>query len=376
MAQGKRDRYRLGGWEDKMKNYGQAHIPTRVNNILLLIGIVILMFLIPLSGLAETRNDRGCNSREPDNKQREEARSLSTFKKLQVELYGGINFLDPSDLNLFVSHDNRMQNFFYDSYFNHLVAIGQIQSWSKNQGEERREIRQSYPIGGRIKYYLSESVALSVGFKYMSGQQSQDLSFQYFRHELSGERYNESITYLPFSLSAKAYVPALGLHIQKILKNALVLEGFVSGGPLFAQCLYFTEWSYEWVTEGSNYSYITYSTTGILEEKGSGTGIALDLGARLSYPIIRSLAIFAEASYAFQAVKSISGPGREERDGRSLTWDGTWSIKSETAAAPWGELETEFPTSHWPNNSEENKVKGFELDLSGFQLRLGVSLRF
>jgi hypothetical protein len=362
--------------EKKMDNYYQNDSRRRGKSLPKIFGIVFLLLLISLNGLAKTHDKNGRNLLRLHTKQQEESRSLSKFSKFQVELYGGIIFLNPSDLNLFVGHDNRMQEFFYDSYFDYLVATGQIQSWSKNEGEERQEIRRSYPIGGRIKYYLSQSIALSIGFQYISSQQSSDLDFQYFRHELSGERYNESITYAPYSLSAKAYIPTLGFHIRKRLKNVLVLEGFLTGGPMFARCSYFTEWRYEWETEGPNYRYITYSNTGALEEKGSGTGISLDFGGRISYPIIKSFAIFLEASYAYQVVKSISGPGQEERDGRSVSWDGTWGIKSEIVAAAWGELETEFPTNYWPENSEENKVKDFELDLSGFQLRLGLSFRF
>jgi hypothetical protein len=145
---------------------------------------------------------------------------------------------------------------------------------------------------------------------------------------------------------------------------------------MFADCQYFTDWSYEWVTEGPGYLYVTYSSTGILEEKGSGTGISLDLGGRLNYPIISSFEIFLEASYAYQVVKSVSGPGREEIDGRTATWDGRWGIKGETVSAPWSEIETESPTGYWPNNSEDDRIRDFELDLSGFQLRLGLSFRF
>ncbi len=359
-----------------MNNYYQNSSRIRGKSTPKIFGILFLLALIPLGGLAKTNDKNSRNLFTFRTEQQEEARSLSKFKKFQVELYGGIIFLNPSDLNLFVGHDNRMQEFFYDSYFDYLVATGQIQSWSKNQAEERQEIRRSYPIGGRIKYYLSQSIALSIGFKYISSQQSSDLNFQYFRRELSGEWYNESITYAPYSLSAKAYIPTLGFHIQKRLINELVLEGFLTGGPMFAQCRYFSEWRYEWETEGPDYRYITYSNTGALEENGSGTGIALDLGGRISYPIIKSFAIFLEASYAYQVVKSVSGAGREERDGRSATWDGRWGIKSETVAAAWGALETEFPTNYWPNSSEEDKVRDFKLDLSGFQLRLGLSFRF
>jgi hypothetical protein len=343
-----------------------------------LIGFLVLLFWVinPQMTWAERDNHKKIDEVKSALSQSGDTDATHSFDRFQVELYGGIIFLNPEDLNLFVSHDKSMQEFFYDSYFDYLVAADQIRSWTKNQGEERKEVRRSYPIGGRLKYFISETIALSLGFKYQTTTHSMDLDYQYFRNELSNERYNESIRYSPYSLSAKAYIPTLGVHLLKKLNNSFVLEGFLCGGPMFADCRYFSDWSYEWVTEGQGYRYVTFNRTGVLEEEGSGTGISLDLGGRFSYPIVSSFEIFLEASYAYQVVKSISGPGREEMDGRSATWDGRWGMKSEAVATAWGELETEFPTAYWPNDSEEDRIRDFELDLSGFQLRLGLSFRF
>ena len=191
----------------------------RINDILkkgktgLTILLVLLFWVInPAMTWAEDENDKKINEAKSTYPQSEDTETPHSFDRFQVELYGGIIFLNPSDLNLFVSHDNRMQEFSYDSYFDYLVATDQIESWTKNQGEERKEIRRSFPIGGRLKYYLSETIALSLGFKYMSSTQTMDLDFQYFRNELSDERYNESIRYSPYSISAKAYIPALGFR--------------------------------------------------------------------------------------------------------------------------------------------------------------------
>jgi hypothetical protein len=362
--------------EDTMCKYSIGNLIKKVKTGLLVVLILIIWTINPLYSRAESVNDKRLNEKRPVLSSSADTDATSSFDRFQVELFGGIIFWNPKDLNLFVSHDTRMQEFSYDAFFDYLAATGEIQSWTRAQGDERKEIQRSYPLGGRLKYYISETIALSLGFKYMTSTHSQDLEFQYFRNELSEERYNESIRYSPYSLSAKAYIPTIGFHISKTLTNSLILEGFINAGPLFADCRYFTDWGYEWVTEGPGYLYITYSRTGVLEEKGSGTGISLDLGGRFSYPLLSSFEIFLEASYAYQVVKSISGPGREEMDGRSSAWEGRWGIKRETVSAPWAEIETEFPTSYRPNNPEEDRIRDFELDLSGFQLRLGLSFRF
>lgn len=359
-----------------MRNFRINHILKEVWIGLFILGILVFWGINPVNSWAEAEADKKIEGEKTAHSRSTDIGTLRSFDRFQVELYGGIAFIDPSDLNLFIDHDNRIQDFHYDSYFDHLVATEQIESWTKNQSGDRKEIRRAIPIGGRLKYFLSETIALSLGFRYISSTQTMDLDYQYFRNELTDERYNESIRYSPYSLSANAYIPSLGFHILKKMNNSLVLEGFLSGGPMFADCRYISDWSYDWVTESPGSRYLTYSSSGILEEEGSGTGIAVDLGGRLSYPIISSFEIFLEASYAYQVVKSISGPGREDRDGRIATWDGRWGIKRETVAAAWGELQSEFPTSYWPDNSESQRIRDLELDLSGFQLKLGLSFRF
>ncbi|MDH5385349.1 MAG: hypothetical protein OEY18_11630 [Candidatus Aminicenantes bacterium] len=300
----------------------------------------------------------------------------SNLKRFQIELYGSFATLNPSDLNLFVSYDNGIQTFFYDTYLDYLQTNNQIQSWTKNQDRERQKIKNAFPFGARLKYHLNNTFAVSLGFKSLTSRYESDIELQYTRNELSNEQYLENLVYSPYSLSAKAYMPLLGIHIMKKIMNALTLEGYLTGGPMFVECHYMSDWSYEWWIQGTNYNWLTFQSSGILEKKGSGTGIALDVGGRLAYPLFESLRIFLEGGYAYQVTKNISGDGREIKDDSSETWDGRWSIKREEIRTPWGELVLDIPTNYWPTNSDSEKLRDFELDLSGFQLRLGLSFRF
>ncbi|MFC2163824.1 hypothetical protein ACFLT2_02360 [Acidobacteriota bacterium] len=302
---------------------------------------------------------------------------ISEFKKFQFELYAGYTSINPSDLNLFVDYENRIQEFSYDRYLNFLQANGQIQTWAMNQQEgERREIKRAYPLGFRLKYFLNKTIAISLGFKYMTSKQESDLDFQYTRDELIEEQYIESLAYSPFSISTKAYMPLVGIHIVKRFRNALELEGYITGGPMFVKCHYLSDWMYEWRIQGPDYGYIVASRIGRLEQNGSGTGIAIDFGGRLSYPIAKIMAIFLEGGYAYQVAKNPSGSGLETQGTSNVTWNGEWSIKQETMEAAWGEIDLELPTNYWPNNTAEGRSRDFKLDLSGFQFRLGLSLRF
>ncbi len=300
----------------------------------------------------------------------------NNLKRFQIELYGSFATLNPSDLNLFVSYDNRIQTFFYDTYLDYLQTNNQIQSWTKSQDKERQKIKTAFPLGARLKYHLNHTIAVSLGIKYLTSKHESYIELQYTRTDFSNEQYRENLVYSPYSFSTRAYVPLLGIHIMKKIKNALTLEGYLAGGPMFVECRYLSDWNYEWWIQGTNYNWLTFQSSGMLEEKGSGTGIVLDVGGRLAYPLFKGLGIFLEGGYAYQVAKNISGDGREVRDDSTETWNGRWGIKREKMTAPWGELELDLPTNYWPNDADGGRIRDFELDLSGFQLRLGLSFRF
>jgi opacity protein-like surface antigen len=298
----------------------------------------------------------------------------STFKRFQVDLFGSFSTLAPSDLNLLVDHDNKIQEFFFDSYFTHLQGTGEVSSWTKSQEGNRRKIKSAFQLGFRLKYYLNDTLGVSIGLRYLSGKRASDPEFQYTRNETAGDRQIEYLSFSPYSLSAKAFIPLVGVHAMKKMK-ALLIEGFFSAGPIFAECEYLAEWKYAWRIVGEDYDFDPFETEGILEEKGKGTGLSLDLGGRVQYPLFSGLGVFLEGGYSYQVVKKISGPGREHRGEINDAWDGTWGVLKETVTAPWGTLESEFPTNYWPEASPAAKIRDFALDLSGFQIRLGLSVR-
>jgi hypothetical protein len=305
-----------------------------------------------------------------------QAEESSEFKKFQFELFGGYTALNPTDLNLLVEYENRIQDFSYDRYLDYLQANGQILSWTQNQSGERKEIKKAYPFGVRLKYFLNKTIAISLGFKYMSSNQESEFDYQYIRNELLNEEYIEDLAYSPFAISAKAYIPLVGLHVVKRFRNALALEGYVTGGPMFVKSHFISDWTYEWRIEGPDYGYAVVNSIGRVEQEGSGTGIAIDFGGRLSYPVVKSLELFFEGGYAYQVAKNLSGPGQETRGTSNVTWNGKWSVIQETFSADWGAIELRLPTNHTALIADEEQIRNFELDLSGFQFRLGLSLRF
>ncbi len=356
--------------------YTKKHTKTKIRLLMILFALFFIA-TNPFSTWAKNSNQNKGWSHEDSAQQINKNDSMAWYEKFQIEFYGGFTTLNPSDLNLFVDYDNRLQEFNYDSLLNYLQTSGQILSWSKVREEDRRKIKNAFPLGGRLKYHIKDALAISIGFRYFARTQETEFDFEYKRNEIEGDQYTENLTYFPYSLSVNAYVPQVGIHLMKKIKGALMLEGFLAGGPLFTECHYFSNWSYEWfIREADNFEYLVFQSSGALEEKGTGTGIAIDLGGRIHYGLIKNMGIFLEAGYAYQVVKNVSGPGSELNGASSETWDGRWAIKQEQIRAPWGELEAELPAGYWPDGSNEGSVRNFKLDLSGFQLRLGLSFRF
>lgn len=295
------------------------------------------------------------------------------LSRLQVELFLGRASLNPTDLNRIIDYDNSIQNFTYDMHFDYLRSHSRIQSWVKDTDGGRKKIKGAMPVGGRIRYRISDFLAVSAGFQYIQKSESRDLEFVYTRREYYQEQNEETLTYSPYEISIKGYNPFIGVHLSKSFSRLLTAEAFFQGGPLFARCGYTSYWSYAWVIQGEGYIWPTFDADGQLEEKGSGTGIALELGGRLNVPVLQGLNLFLEGGYAYQVVKSLSGTGRELRGTVPETWVGEWKTKSEVLTAPWGTLDVRFPTNFQTSGTG---IEDFWLDLSGFRIKLGISMGF
>jgi len=296
--------------------------------------------------------------------------------RFQLELYGGIAQPGLSDLNSLASYDSAVQEFFYDRLFDFQRQAGLIDGWNKTLTGSRGPIGHAFPLGLRIRWRLSEPIAVSLGLRLSYARRESDYSFAYTRDDLDGYECRETVAYRPYLLSSKALAVLAGVHFAKPIYRKWTLEAFLAAGPVFVDCEHASSWEYTWHRRGTGEDWDVFQMTGLLEEKGRGTGIAADLGARLQRPLGKRLALFLEGAYAYQAVKTIRGKGREIRGDVATEWEGTWAFKTETITAPWGSLTTEFPTNYWPEGSASSRSRGFRLDASGFQARLGVSFLF
>jgi len=304
------------------------------------------------------------------------AAQLERPSRFRLEIYGGLAQPGLSDFNSLAGYDKSIQEFFYDRLYESQRQAGTIVNWSKSETGERAAIGLAFPLGFRVRWNLSEPFAVSFGVKLSYARRESDYSFDYTRRDRYQYEDRETVAYRPYLLSAKSLAVLAGVHFAKPLYKKLSLEAFLAAGPVFADCNYSSSWEYTWHKRGGTEDWDVYQLTGLLEEKGRGTGLAADLGARVQYPFGKRLALYLEGAYTYQAVKTIKGKGREIRGDVETDWEGTWAFKKETIHAPWGTLEAETPTNYWPEGSASSRSRDFRFNSSGFTARIGLSFLF
>jgi hypothetical protein len=300
--------------------------------------------------------------------------------KFQIELYGGLLALNPEDLNSRPVGHTLSQKYWGDDYFSYLLKNGHIGAYNKNLEGKFKSIALAMPFGFRFKYYLKPSISVSLGFKFMREQKVSKVRNQYSIVEKSGEAKSYTDEFWPLSISAKGFSPMIGVHVGKRISRSFGLETFITGGPLFAYNDFIVDLHVETTDHSSLENFNNYIAKGVMDwyvkEEGEGTGVAFEIGLRLDFKKGKHLGVFLETGYAYQKVNRLSGIGMEDLNGEIREWQGTWGLKHNYRERYWGILNTSVASNYWLDEDANLWLKRFKLDLSGFQLRIGVSYRF
>ena len=303
--------------------------------------------------------------------------NLQEDMRWRIELFGGYARIDPGDLNMRATFDDMYGSFYGEDLFQYQVNQEEIRSFTKtNEGGKADYLRHSIPIGIRLRYGLTQWMDISFGFSYFTGSRESRFKniFAVVENEGGIALYTDELK--SYSLSAKGYIPSIGIHLGKEISSLLRLEAFIIGGPLFAECSYAMDWASGWPITDSNGDFGNLEE-GILEEVGKGTGRSLQVGAKMDFDLAERYGLFIEGGYHSQKVSELSGPGTRSMTSHRETWEGEWAIKQDIRTRPWG-------TAHflWPSNGWEFfqgtwwRAQDFELDLSGFQIKIGIYFRF
>jgi hypothetical protein len=295
----------------------------------------------------------------------------------RIEIFGGFSRINPKDLNLRATYDDLFSNFYADDYFQYQANQGEIVSFVKtNEGGKANFLRHSIPMGIRLRYSFNHWFDLSIGFIYFTGAKGSSYKniFEVVPDQGPSVLYTDD--FLDYTISAKGYIPSIGIHLGKRITSSLRLEGFLTGGPLFAECMYFMDWSSGWPVSDSSGDFGNLQG-GFLEEKGRGTGLSFEAGAKLDFDFARRYGLFMEGGYAYQAVSNVHGPGARSIPSHRDSWEGGWAMKQDVSVQPWGTARFLWPSNAWNLfGGTWWRARDFELDLSGFQLRIGIYYRF
>jgi hypothetical protein len=309
--------------------------------------------------------------------------SGNDIKKLRIEICGGFAMVAPGDLNAQVAHDRMYENFFGRNKYEYYNSLfGSFYTYSENIEGELKKIKSALPLGIRVKYSLNPSITVSLGFKYLSKEQSSQLTHQYdvrilnpdglrFYDEFSIESVND-----PYSVSLKGYTPQVGIHYKIGEMKSVNLEIYFAAGPLFAEYGFVKQSHYREIDTYGFWSEqnLTY------EIDGKGMGIALETGIQMSISVIDRVNFFFEGGFAYQKAGSSSGAGFSVEEISDLNadgyteaneWEGPWKVIRGSYDRDWGSKNYHLPT----NEFEGTGLPDFSLNLSGLQIRIGISFR-
>lgn len=291
---------------------------------------------------------------------------LKGEERFQIELYGGVSFINPKDFNLL----SRAEQQYNDIYF-----VQHLRYYGGYFVNEFPEIKMALPAGIRLKYRVSETLAFSLGVEGFIQHKEKTIegTFSY------SPSWSESHTkkYDPFRLELSGYAVMGGIHYRIPVGEYTDLEIGAATGWAVAHFDSRSAWSYTidyyWDEEWNLYTV----DNGTLEGSGSGNGFAAQGLLRLNRMLGRRLGFFVETAYTYCRIKSIEGTGREIRQGipGEKTWEGSWGIKKEEINMPWGSATVSVPTNYWEGWIVAQRERDFILNLSGLRLSIGIYLK-
>jgi hypothetical protein len=290
---------------------------------------------------------------------------LTGSERFQIELFGGISFINPKDFNLLSQAEQQ---------YNDIYFIQRLLYYSGYFVNDFPKIKETIPAGLRLRYNVSEKLSFSLGLEGFI--RKREVSFEGSFGYSSTASENHTKKYDPYRLGLSGYSVMGGAFYRFPLGIKTDIEVGAAAGWTFADMDFYSNWSYRAVYQGTDISYDSVDG-GVLEGNGSGNGFAAQAMLRLNRMLGRRLGFFVETAYTYCRLKSIEGTGRETRIGLpgENDWEGTWGIKKEEISLPWGSADVYVPTNYWGGWTAAQRERDFVLDLSGFRLVLGICFR-
>ena len=290
---------------------------------------------------------------------------LTGTERFQVELYGGISFINPRDFNLFSAAEQR---------YNDIYFIERLRHYEGYFVNDFPEVRDIIPAGFRLRYLISKKFSLSVGLEGFT--QKKEITYEGSFGYSSTTAENHTKRYDPYRLGVSGYSVMGGVHYRFPVGSKTDIEAGAAAGWVKAEFDFSSNWSYTTHYQGNSVSYQS-ADGGVLEGNGSGDGFAVQATLRLGRMLGKRFGFFVETGYQYCRMKSLLGSGRESRIGipGETAWEGTWGIKKEEIQVLWGDKSVSVPTNYWDTWTSPQRERDFVLDLSGFRLVIGIYFR-
>lgn len=293
------------------------------------------------------------------------AEAVEKRSRWQVEFASAAVHPRPDDLNLQSATDALLQK---------ILLQNHNEDWGMNKefGGGFPSVKSTMPLSLRIKYRLNGWLALSLGVERQTGSGGDTPFFQY-----SDDYTRDRLEYPLYSLKYTTLAPTIGLHlVQRRLFGGFSGGAYITAGPVFADCRHEKSWRWRYWEAISETSGLiqSFDDTGETAMKGTGTGYAVEIGARLGLRVFSRVELFVDGGYAFSRVGELSGSGSELRAGRREEWNGAWRIQRETLTLLPDRPSYEYITNRPASGGEGGQARDFSLDLSSFRLRLGLTV--
>jgi len=307
---------------------------------------------------------------------------LSNFS---LELLGGYSKINPSDFNALATAEEAYVKDRYTTRINYYRTLygDSYQATVVRTGDSPfKPVKDALAYGFRLRYELSPSLGLSFGVQFVDRQQRSNVgvtvAIQDSDPAYAAAKGPEGYAYQNsgFLLGVSAWVPEVAAHFGWEVGRVLRFEALIGGGPMFISCHSVNTR----LTSTTDASGAVSSNLTTIDMSCKATGFSGELGGRIYAKTGGFLDFFAELSYSFREGAELSGPTSSQSIASDATgsttsvtssWAGTWNSLRTDVTSAWGKYSVIVPQNLYKTGTGFQK---FILDLSGFQLKAGLTI--
>jgi hypothetical protein len=310
-------------------------------------------------------------------------------KRLSLEIIGGWARAGLSDVNLFPAYNEAYADFYFTRKFEAFEArMGDWFSWQTLEQTEGgfKRLRSLFPAGLRLACDIGYGWSAFVGLEYLSGRATSSYRAVYDVVDLDPDKFfrvdasRQELDFPDYRLAVRAWIPMLGARYRTPLGRRLVMETFAAAGWMRADFAWDVEMSSTSTFDKGYWSRSTSRTA----VSGGGSALTAEAGLAFKASLSDRWAMFIEGTYAYRRTSRVDGDYSFQADRDDANSDpystaayemsGFFRVRGSGVSTSWGDWSYDYPMLV----DSESGLGGymFRIDMSGFELRAGLSWRF